>query len=122
VECVAWGGNLTRLQAHAATLFEELAAYLRPPEMQELLVKGDRYRTGLDSGSIADRCITPFVKGADGLRVEAAKTASGILLDCQVQTVQIVRALIAHPSHSQTALQLTIHNRNRLYEVAHLIA
>ena len=51
--------------------------------MQELLLKGDRYSTQT-FGFFAEKCPTKYVRGADACRAQAANTAAGLLVDCQV--------------------------------------
>ena len=75
---------MTRLQSDLAKLLEALATYVRPPEMQELLLKGDRYSTQI-LGAIADKSAIHWLdKGAGAANAQAASTARGLLVDCQV--------------------------------------
>jgi hypothetical protein len=70
-------------KAQITAQFEALATYLRPPEMQELLLKGDRYSMQ-KFGVFADKSPIPYANGADAARTQAANTARGLLVDCQV--------------------------------------
>jgi len=77
---VKWGGKLTTLTLSLATKLEALAIYVRPAKMQELLQKGDSYRK---FPAMSDKRPELYQTAAKRARMEATKTTSDMLAECQ---------------------------------------